>query len=661
MVTTRSSTRRQSYVEEADKENDHAGGATGPRPLKRAKTDIQHKQAGHGKALPIPSVATTTNSTTTNAAKSSSAKKATSSHGKLSQLINMPVDIFIEIASHLTPLDLLHMARSSKRLRQNLMSKHSRPIWRTARNSLRMPDCPPDMSEPQYAHFTFTKNCYVCDKITVQTIEYALRVRLCKRCFKKHFGKHYVNDEAVYNLLPSYKGIKSTADFKQWRYYMPYFLPLVKKYVAFTSEAERVRFCVERNEAVAEIYENSPQLEVWYDRFQARKRAADRALAENRQKDINARLRELGYTDEDLHIRFDRRWDNLTDRPCELNPRAWKSILPKLEAVIVEWWEIRRKDRISAHYREHLETLTCDQEEKLLMPSFGDLFLLPAIAELSLDDPPRMKFTAEQWQAALAHVQDGITAHKVNLKAACLSSLGSVRQMLLPDIGEDRRVGRRQIQIPESVGRPDLPLMRRATSFFQLSEPRAYHYRILTYVEMLSMHNYREHWSPRSCADVKSLAGRKDKVSCNVKSVLLAELFLAELGLPNWAPMTLMEAFGNEFSCQRCHPFIRRKKSWKALMEHYVDELDFFERSSDTLRVNNKTLKLVNDHDLNDVEELCTVDGQNEDNAQTGNYYCALCSDAGIRWDFYMSLEVVTAHIASKHDKDPEVDDFGRH
>ncbi|TDL24873.1 hypothetical protein BD410DRAFT_744574 [Rickenella mellea] len=584
----------------------------------------------------------------------------------------MPVDIFIEVASHLAPLDLLHMAQSSKQLRQNLMSKHSKPIWRTARDSLGMPDCPPDMSEPQYAQFIFTKNCYVCDKVTVQTIEYALRVRLCKRCFKIHlvrgprilksFGKRYVTDEAIYNLLPSYKGIKSTTDFKHWRYYMPYFLPLVKKYVAFTSESERNTFCAERNQAVAEIYTNGPKLERWHDEFQARKRAADQLLAKNRENDIKARLKGLGYTDEDLHI-YDRRWDNLIDRPCELNPRIWKSILPKLEVLIVDWWEIRRKERISNLYRDHLENLNCIREEKLLMPSFGDVFLFPAIAKLGLDDPPRMKFTAEQWETTLAQVQDDISAYKVDLKAACVTSLCSARQILLPDIGEDRRVGMQQIQLHELLGQPDTPPLQRATSFLQLNDPRDYRSsRNLTYVELLSLQSYPpRHWTSASCASVESLVGKKDKISCDVKFVQIAEHFLADLGLPEWTPMTLVEMFDNSFSCYRCSPFIRRKKTWKALVEHYVDELNFFEKASEKLRDNKKTLKLVNDHELNNIEPLCGFGGQDETNDRWGNYYCALCTEAGIEWDNYMSLEVVTAHIFSKHDKVAEVDDIGQH
>ena len=67
-----------------------------------------------------------------------------------------------QIAAHLTPLDLLHLARSTKAFNRLLMSRESKPIWRAARNSVRdLPDCPPDLSEPEYARLLFETECHV--------------------------------------------------------------------------------------------------------------------------------------------------------------------------------------------------------------------------------------------------------------------------------------------------------------------------------------------------------------------------------------------------------------------------------------------------------------------------------------------------------------------
>ena len=60
-----------------------------------------------------------------------------------------------KIAGHLSPDDLLRLARTTKRIRDILMSKYSKHIWVAARKTLGVPDCPPDLSEPHYADLLF--------------------------------------------------------------------------------------------------------------------------------------------------------------------------------------------------------------------------------------------------------------------------------------------------------------------------------------------------------------------------------------------------------------------------------------------------------------------------------------------------------------------------
>ncbi|KAG8960021.1 hypothetical protein FRC00_000969 [Tulasnella sp. 408] len=66
-----------------------------------------------------------------------------------------------EILGLLTPLDLLHLARTNKALRSYLMSKRSLIAWKAARAAATppVPICPKDMSEPQLAVLLFTQEC----------------------------------------------------------------------------------------------------------------------------------------------------------------------------------------------------------------------------------------------------------------------------------------------------------------------------------------------------------------------------------------------------------------------------------------------------------------------------------------------------------------------
>ena len=57
---------------------------------------------------------------------------------------------------------MLHLARTTKDLRAILMKRSSISIWKRARSHFDdLPDCPDDLSEPQYAELLFGKACTV--------------------------------------------------------------------------------------------------------------------------------------------------------------------------------------------------------------------------------------------------------------------------------------------------------------------------------------------------------------------------------------------------------------------------------------------------------------------------------------------------------------------
>ncbi len=97
-----------------------------------------------------------------------------------SLLLQLPTEIFTEVSaltsydvpvvyklnmsqivSQMSPEDLLQLARSSRALRDFFMSKTSIRFWAAARAAQDIPDCPGDLSEPQYADLLFGKGCSV--------------------------------------------------------------------------------------------------------------------------------------------------------------------------------------------------------------------------------------------------------------------------------------------------------------------------------------------------------------------------------------------------------------------------------------------------------------------------------------------------------------------
>ncbi|KAF9029406.1 hypothetical protein BDZ89DRAFT_1132987 [Hymenopellis radicata] len=106
--------------------------------------------------------------------------------GKLKLLMDTPVDVVLVIFSHVEPLDLLRLSRTTKALRKLLMSKSSIGVWQSAR--LGMEGLPPmieGLNEPQYANLLFDTHCHNCLKTPTKYIIWAVRMRLCKQCLEK--------------------------------------------------------------------------------------------------------------------------------------------------------------------------------------------------------------------------------------------------------------------------------------------------------------------------------------------------------------------------------------------------------------------------------------------------------------------------------------------
>jgi hypothetical protein len=67
-----------------------------------------------------------------------------------------------QIFGNLYPLDVLHLARSTKALRAILMRRSAVSVWKAAfLNVPKLPPLPRDMTEPEYANLAFSRHCHV--------------------------------------------------------------------------------------------------------------------------------------------------------------------------------------------------------------------------------------------------------------------------------------------------------------------------------------------------------------------------------------------------------------------------------------------------------------------------------------------------------------------
>ncbi|KAF8171113.1 hypothetical protein BJ912DRAFT_1066319 [Pholiota molesta] len=102
---------------------------------------------------------------------------------KLGLLPSVPLDVLFEIFSHLAPLDLLRLSRTTKELRRLLLNRSSTFVWKAALSTVEgLPACPEDMSLPCWTNLIFDHHCQNCLAKNVKKCDFALRVRYCKKC-----------------------------------------------------------------------------------------------------------------------------------------------------------------------------------------------------------------------------------------------------------------------------------------------------------------------------------------------------------------------------------------------------------------------------------------------------------------------------------------------
>ncbi|KAH0829105.1 hypothetical protein J3R83DRAFT_2571 [Lanmaoa asiatica] len=111
--------------------------------------------------------------------------------GKPGEICQLNLDVLFLIAAYIHPIDLLNLARTCKSLRALLMDKSSVFVWKSARRQVKgLPDCPPDLTEPEYANLVFYARCHGCGKY-VKTVFWEMRRRYCPSCRMRSFMDEY--------------------------------------------------------------------------------------------------------------------------------------------------------------------------------------------------------------------------------------------------------------------------------------------------------------------------------------------------------------------------------------------------------------------------------------------------------------------------------------
>ncbi|KAJ6501134.1 hypothetical protein C8R47DRAFT_1040061 [Mycena vitilis] len=283
--------------------------------------------------------------------------------GKLSLLPDLPLDILFEIFEHLSPADILHLARTAQDFRRILMHRSAIGVWKSSlRQAIGLPERPKEMSEPAWVNLLYSPYCHNClnQKVPGPKVDWLLRIRLCGKCVHETINIPLNDRLRLYrDVAKDIAGcIPSTVYHMSGREYC-----LAEEENTFLSELhaageDTATFVCSRREAVAARRKHAEQCREWADSL-AQDRVNDLAkIKRKRREDISERLEELGFAEELKYVERLERSDlkvlpallMLRDHPAlkahtPLTKGGWK----RMEAGLTAYMSTVRAHRIAAH------------------------------------------------------------------------------------------------------------------------------------------------------------------------------------------------------------------------------------------------------------------------------------------------------------------------
>ncbi|KAF8602452.1 hypothetical protein BDV93DRAFT_193964 [Ceratobasidium sp. AG-I] len=570
-----------------------------------------------------------------------SRKKKNSKPTGRSRLSELPVEIFTEITSFTYPGDLLSLARSCKRFREILMGRSAIKIWRFAEGNLKgLPPCPKDMSEPQYAALLFTRICTSCGANTSSRADPYLLVRLCSECRETE-----LEDARPYHMLPDLRlAMVLTTDLMKFKLKNAGRCSYGSGGTEYCLAKEAEEALKQRNEMIAA--EDSEAFELWRltqdVMVMTRRLAGGRLhafmmsveitrlrelgdLKKQRREDIEERLSDLGWSDEDMDFSpspDEYKWKMLLNQPKPITDRTWEKLLPQLVPHL-EKNRIRhaekKKEALKQERQKRVYTLL--QELKPQINPFLDL-----IEELGFDpsNPPNSSEDDSTFPKSLVDYPFPNCASV--LQAPCFNDVNNVervdidmddvdqlfhenREEVEKEIIKWRKNGERQLVESWKLKAPtegngeapsnsnesqisDLELLLRADTIFAYNPPwhadgqrlpRHYpdfvprHDSFISYQHPANIVGHRYHRHVQAEKVTKAILKRHD-----MPDVKYFEL----------------KAKGAVFVCERCED--KGPRTWDVMVDHYMEERKIFSRQlyRDPIIETDWEIVIRNSHDV---------------------------------------------------------------
>ncbi|VDB85143.1 unnamed protein product [Peniophora sp. CBMAI 1063] len=376
------------------------------------------------------------------------------SRGSLSQLLDMPLDILLEIFTHVTPGDLLNVARVNKSFSGLLLSRRSISLWRATFDAVGPENYPPkpdDWTELAWVQLVSgSKTCSDCGSRTTLDVLWTFRKRLCRGCKTKRLidtawdrNWHKLADRSkdlrkILPSLPSRSGAQSGHHCNN-----PYVLH--SDVAAYHQELEKLPpadenealFLLKREELYARMLRRTRKV---MKHARLCERAAERlkeGQVANKEERTILRVTQIyerlilhGFGPADLEEPFIRDHKDVNN-PRTLTKEVWERLKPtfidlaekarqiRLEREKVERRTAREK-AVAIEYRSFLGRV--EPKTTSLMPTMDELLHLPLVSAAIAEDQEATDelhcTVAEALKGSLSQLTGWITSRAEALRTA---------------------------------------------------------------------------------------------------------------------------------------------------------------------------------------------------------------------------------------------------
>ncbi|KAG9312170.1 hypothetical protein JVU11DRAFT_7461 [Chiua virens] len=320
-------------------------------------------------------------------------------------LCQLNFDELYIIFAYIYPMDLLNLARTCKSLRNILMHKSSQFLWKTALRQIEdFPDCPPDLTEPEYTNLVFYNRCHGCGKSAI-TVLWSIRRRYCPACRVERL-----------HLLDSHPPFLRESLPNDW-----FMIGDESFMLEYHRSSDKEQFLKEKQKQRHIISLHARECERWQERKGRIHRFDLDVLRKERQTSIFERLRQRGYGPEIAYFKdatIEKSYKSVFKKYKPLTDSEWDRIWPewlkimnnfrtrRLEAV---FYQPRRRSLMS-EYDRYVTHPSPDSPAFDILPHVTDLCRLPpfrdiirAFEETQLDDKPfasafaQLPVVVDQW------------------------------------------------------------------------------------------------------------------------------------------------------------------------------------------------------------------------------------------------------------------------